>query len=1698
MSSSTFQGVSPQQGGRPIRHRRQRPSEYDVSNVNRERVPLQQQQLYEEPKRSRRGLLRIFGRKKAPWRANRQHVLVYPDPVMDARQTSISTPAPASKALMKLNSSSLRQRSFSRRWNPDGSSIAQLTGRSSTRWDPPPLFQAYPQAVKHGKLKTPDLSADRILLLNERWAASEKAKSSPELRLFSTSIEQRGGPFLRADCTEKIYVLVTSGYLLQYSIEGHHDRLPEKMLQLTKESVAFASDAIPGQPRVIQVSETASEDGAFKIKSSQSLRSRFRLHDEEAKRVCKNFLLILGAAEDYSWLTAIRNEIASLGSLKYDEENIDEQASNRNCEHRVSRSIRTRESVSRLSSRLSSPAPSRKNSTAKSSISETYRASSDLHMPTYYTKSPIETSSWHYSAVETATLSRRSTLSLTSAISPPSLYGSELSSSPAPNDFAAATDSAATHALDWKGTHSIKEARCQSLSGSPRRNSLAALPLAHYRGQASTKPYCSSGTPSSAIEVTALVTDGKFYRPARGIIPRSHSVPPQPLPSSGWPRFSPRTSISVISEGPFEALIEQQRINGIPEAMPLQTAFKNVRESQPQARPLSKRTMSSTENARIGLHAPSPPPTTALPALPARALDRPRNVHRGQVPPYIPATRSPAEGSRQKVNVENVLPHEPNSHSTASGQIHQIQSGQVIVDLCSVVKELLENSLDASASFIEIRFKNSGLESIEVQDNGSGIAPSNYGNIALKHHTSKLSNYDDLSTLQTFGFRGEALSSLCALSNFRIVTAQAEEAPKGTKLTFETSGELKSTQMIASQKGTTAVVEGLFDRLPVRRRELEKNIKREYGKVIGLLHSYACISTGVKMTVKNSSPKARNTTVFATNGNASTRENIANVYGSKGLAALVELQLELPLSSDPAVRQDDGIDSNANRANKIRVHGYVSRPVYGEGRLAPDRQMFFVNSRPCGLPQIAKAFNEVYRSFNSSQSPFVFADFTMDTNSYDVNVSPDKRTILIHDSAALIDNLKVSLIEMFERQEQTMPQSQLLQPKLPAFKRLSLPRQGSTDSEPQSPVSKSPELSRESSKTIAYQETLVEEDVEGGNAPNLFNQFFRNHASTREDPQSPRRDTHSSKVQTSGLKASDHGNEGVDSGPQSSEPSLPQQDSSPQLSYQNINENANKRDNRFSDSKSPASKIDQPEDPVPRMSQESTAETPNIVQNAFDRMRRKRVQPEVATITIGDNTVTTVLGSQMPKRQRPLHHKVGKKAGCRPASASQAFGRGLRNFAAPGSRLPTNDTAESDKAESQEKDEDELYSTNYSSGNEENEQAEPVDFSPASNQSLGVTENENEHESSQDDSHFEENEAATSVSVQDSADEDYVDENEKKAREASRVQELIELAEGNARRPTEDGLKRATKAFKSGDRKESTACLLATLDGMVENIEAQAVLLNKRVEEYMDHASNGHGHDFMEATDPEERLLLTVSKSDFSKMRIVGQFNLGFMLTRRQQDRSQGPRPLRASDDLFIIDQHASDEKYNFERLQRETTVGNQRLVQAKTLDLTAVEEEIIAENIPALAKNGFVVDIDNSGKSATGHRCKLSSLPLSKEVVFSLQDLEELIHLLSENPVISADSFVPRPSKVRKMFAMRACRSSIMIGKTLTEKQMSTIVKHMGEIDKPWNCPHGRPTMRHLLSLHSMETWKEGDGLADFEGLIGKTADIWQAYSTG
>lgn len=1024
--------------------------------------------------------------------------------------------------------------------------------------------------------------------------------------------------------------------------------------------------------------------------------------------------------------------------------------------------------------------------------------------------------------------------------------------------------------------------------------------------------------------------------------------------------------------------------------------------------------------------------------------------------------------------------------------VHQIQSGQVIVDLCSVAKELVENALDAEANAVEVRFKNYGLDAIEVQDNGTGIPEANYEGLALKHYTSKLSTYDDLSELQTFGFRGEALSSLCALSDFSVVTAQAHEAPKGKRLEFEMSGKLKSTSVTAAQKGTSVVVENLFSRLPVRQKELSKNIKREYGKVLGLLHAYACISTKVKFTVKNAVPKGRSAVVFSTKGNMTTRENIANVYGAKMLAQLIELDLKLDLQ--PTLTQMSRSDVDGT---KVNVVGHISRPVFGEGRQTPDRQMFFVNGRPCGLPQIAKAINEVYKSYNVSQSAFIFADFRMDTNNYDVNVSPDKRTIFLHNAGTLTDRLKEELTKCFDDTEQTVPQSHVQNKKLPSFRQLTVSRHSSRDEGEAESVSYVRAGSRDAPIGVPNEgdgdsEAPEAEASQGEDVPppNLLKAHFGGITSTREDEPRANKTPHQAKVQRAIEKHAEkvakamkkHKKFQVDVDEYGDVQELPQQEGSFDSADREEPVHFHVRDfnaRMQEQQKQRRSEEVDEEERQPSMSTQAAArrrrvEEAGAVSNAFERMRPRRLSPEVATITIGDRVITRMVGTpQNATASNPSGNSTPKEK-----SVFQ-FPQNLRKFDVENANVDINGAGN-----------DEAASTDTEASRDaspEREVAADVAWTSEANPFRRRAGKDNEESVN----HFVESQRTRSENNRHD-----LDETADKTQEEYRVAELIRLAEATNYANSGELQRRANQALKGGIPKDSTANALAITNiDMTTLAEQCTLMISHRLTFENERGLCLAAEKSMDGSE-EERLSLTISKSDFAKMHIAGQFNLGFIIALRYQDKSDAARQ---KDELFIIDQHASDEKYNFERLQAETVVGNQRLVHPVMLDLTAVEEEIVLENEEALQQNGFIIESNTTGYLPVGQRCKLLSLPLSKEVTFNTKDLEELIHLLSESHISADSSYIPRPGKVRKMFAMRACRSSIMIGKTLSMRQMRRVLEHMGKIDKPWNCPHGRPTMRHLTSLDGLDSrlWKEGDGLTSEDGTGSREAEanVWKQY---
>ncbi|KAM4715461.1 mismatch repair endonuclease PMS2 isoform 2-T2 [Anableps anableps] len=819
--------------------------------------------------------------------------------------------------------------------------------------------------------------------------------------------------------------------------------------------------------------------------------------------------------------------------------------------------------------------------------------------------------------------------------------------------------------------------------------------------------------------------------------------------------------------------------------------------------------------------------------------------------------------------------------------VHQICSGQVVLSLATAVKELVENSIDAGATNIEVKLKGCGAEQIEVSDNGRGVEEPNFEGLTLKHHTSKLRDFSDLIHVETFGFRGEALSSLCALSDLSVITCH-ESSQVGTKLVFDRKGHLVQQSPCPRLPGTTVTLQQLFYTLPVRHKEFQRNIKKEYAKMIHVLQAYCIISTGVRITCSNQTGQGKRSTVLSTSGSQSMRDNIGAIFGPKQLQSLLPFQQASPAEN---IMEEYGLKDGDLPKQLFSITGFVSTGDHGVGRSVSDRQFFFINSRPCDPIKVSKLVNEVYHMYNRHQYPFVALNMAVASDCVDVNVTPDKRQIFLQEEKLLLAILKTSLIKMYEA----------------GVNKISL---------------NYTKIVSSTSKELLSSGDNKTEPVENN------------------QPVTP---SLRPAMNLAALKAAFSNQHSAPSGSKSS-----------MQKASNGGPNQKTLERFFKD----------------------------CVKSASAPCVKSPVQPKTETAKYSPGGRSVLDGFRYEGMS--IRDKESEKD----------------------SPVPGCDLVESPD-------------TQYS------ESSEPTIESV-------------KNDSSMSQNHPEGPELQACSPIKDSI----ISPEAKRARidnSCFTTDQKSDILSKHLDPPS--------------SILDVPVCLQRKTVPLHFSLQDLTASMKRLQQQQSQHAGEKlHCRRFRAKINPgenqsaEDELRKEISKEMFKEMEIIGQFNLGFIIT-------------KLNSDIFMIDQHATDEKYNFEMLQRHTVLQGQKVIVPQKLHLTAVSENVLIENIEIFQKNGFDFLIDEDAQVM--ERVKLVSLPTSKNWTFGPADIEELIFMLSDSPGVMC-----RPSRVRQMLASRACRKSVMIGTALSVSEMKKLVIHMGEIEHPWNCPHGRPTMRHLTNL--------------------------------
>ncbi len=323
-------------------------------------------------------------------------------------------------------------------------------------------------------------------------------------------------------------------------------------------------------------------------------------------------------------------------------------------------------------------------------------------------------------------------------------------------------------------------------------------------------------------------------------------------------------------------------------------------------------------------------------------------------------------------------------HVLDSETIDKITAGEVVERPSSVVKELVENAIDAGATAITVEARDGGIELIRVTDNGCGIPKDEIRTAFLRHATSKIASAADLSFIGTLGFRGEALSSIAAVSRLEIITKTKDQIT-GIKLSMDGASE-KSFEEVGAPDGTTIVVRNLFFNTPVRRKFLKTPATE--GSYISDLMERISLSHPEIAFQFNLNGQSR----FHTSGNGDLKEVIYRVYGREIVAGLT-----------PIDKTDHG----------IRILGYLGKPELV--RSNRNFEIYYINNRLLRSDFIAKSIEEGYREYLMLHKfPLCILKFEIDPQQVDVNVHPTKMDVRISDqnlffacvSGAIHDTLK--------------------------------------------------------------------------------------------------------------------------------------------------------------------------------------------------------------------------------------------------------------------------------------------------------------------------------------------------------------------------------------------------------------------------------------------------------------------------------------------------------------------------------------------------------------------------------------------------------------------------------------------------------------------------------------------------------------------
>ena len=986
--------------------------------------------------------------------------------------------------------------------------------------------------------------------------------------------------------------------------------------------------------------------------------------------------------------------------------------------------------------------------------------------------------------------------------------------------------------------------------------------------------------------------------------------------------------------------------------------------------------------------------------------------------------------------------------------IDQICSNISIPSLTDIVKELIDNSLDSNCTLVRLEIAEGGTKSILVSDNGCGIPAKNFDTLCQRGATTKLSSFDDVFKIKSFGFRGQALSAISHLCDITLITKTKEDI-NTYKVDYDNSGSIISKDILPDNSdifynqrkcwknknnpneisGTLILIKNIYKGNNLRKQILSRNIELFLNEISELMQSYVIINTKTNFEFY-SQLKGENKLIISTNdSNSSFLGRLEVIFGKNFADRLMNFSFKNEI---------------------ISVDGYISKDIISGSKYNKSKpvKIYFVNGRKIdNIKPIDKIILDTYQKYNKTCNPSRIISITVPEGAYDINMGEKKNEVIFLKQAEILNIFEEYLVKFHEEKMKLSAMNSNIEIK------------NNINNNVMSQFLNQKIKPRDPSYMDEYDESkdiiIHQKDTLNLSKKEKFNDETSSNFMDKEE-ESENKNIKNDIISDKNHKNYDKSEEKIEIEESKSEEKIELDDSK---SEEKIELDDSKSEEEINNKKV-IKKMKMIEEEIKQgLSEKEDSKGSN--------RSHKEKKEEINNINYKFQNKEYMTEVKMNPKFSFLYNKK-KENNTSPIKKIDNNGTDIKsNLYINNPKLKFLQNSQNNKFKSQNSPTKKINNNNFFFN------LKSTQKTPKFNDYDNEDQNEDKEEGKDED----ENKNEIFENMEE--DKEKIEEKNKKDEELLLSMDNYEMKDKNLNDinfhskiefyPKVE----VEKKLKSDEQKNNKEDIIENKINKINinNNNSNNVNVNEEKKEEIfsfklkplskfqkdnifSKEKQKNLYDFSSKEKkiniPKVLTLKTIEKEDFKKMNVIGQFNKGFIIT-------------ELNNSLFIIDQHAADEKVNYETLLNNLTIQRQPTICPIKVEMFSIaEKNTIYSQKELYSQLGFNMHKEQED-------IYITSFPSIYSYKFKYEDFVNIVRKLQEKNYKIIEGEFKNNDLVKKLFlsdsvlkyiATKACRMSIMIGVSLDKSRMEQVLSDMSKILSPWNCPHGRPTMRLLYEL--------------------------------